>query len=61
VISDDDDHDDDDDDDNNNNFEFALLNAWDYLRGGADKSLARLISRCRRTESWKTAGFRLNQ
>jgi hypothetical protein len=31
------------------------------LRGGAVKSLARPTSRCRRTESWKTAGFRLDQ
>jgi hypothetical protein len=31
------------------------------LRGDADKSLARLTSPCRRTESWKTAGFLLNQ
>jgi hypothetical protein len=30
-------------------------------RRGADKSLARTTSRSRRTESWKTAGFRLNQ
>jgi hypothetical protein len=32
-----------------------------FLRGGADKSLARPTSRYRRTESWKTGGFRLNQ
>jgi hypothetical protein len=31
------------------------------IRGGADKSLARTTSQGRRTESWKTAGFRLNQ
>jgi hypothetical protein len=40
---------DDDDDDN------------DDVRRGADKSLARPTSRCRRTESRKTAGFRLNR
>jgi hypothetical protein len=28
------------------------------MRGGADKSLTRPTFRCRRTESWKTAGFR---
>jgi hypothetical protein len=32
-----------------------------FVRRGANKSLARPTSRCRRTESWKTAGFRLNQ
>jgi hypothetical protein len=32
-----------------------------YMRRGAVKSLARLTSQYRRTESWKTAGFRLNQ
>jgi hypothetical protein len=31
------------------------------IRGGADKSLAQPTSQCRRKESWKTAGFRLNQ
>jgi hypothetical protein len=29
------------------------------VRRGADKSLARPTSPCRRTESWKNAGFRL--
>jgi hypothetical protein len=33
----------------------------EFVRGGADKSLARPTSRCRRMYSWKTAGFKLNQ
>jgi hypothetical protein len=37
--------------------------AWQkfYIWGGADKSFARPTSRCRRTEFWKSTGFRLNQ
>jgi hypothetical protein len=46
--------------------EHVLPKAWSFkkivsLRGGTGKSLARPTSRCRRTESWKTAGFRINQ